>query len=420
MNASFPKRWLILSYFSRKDGMACAQHIDDRIPYLTERGIAPIMLTSVCGGSWPKDILQARVPSLAPSGLRFELRHLRNRNRAVKWFVPLLLLPVLPFYLLEKAVIDLDSQWSWFPLAILRGVLFCRRQRPEAIYSTGGAPSAHLAAALIARLTAIPWIAEFQDPLVHEDWHRSRRALRCYGWLERLICRNASAVIFLTDAARKNADARTGLGARGVTIYPGADPANMPSAEYRKGAHCRFAHFGSFGGSRNLKVFLEGLRGAFAEHPELVSLVRLDLYGNCDRLSKKLIDSFHYPEVVADFGRVPRRDSLVAMKLCDVLLLIQNTEAFSSETIPSKSYEYFNTGRPTMGLLFRNPELGEMLRGHGDLAVAADDPEQVQAGIVELVRRWQQGALSGMTGASPYTVRRAVGQIVDLVELELK
>ena len=408
------ERWLILSYFSRIDGMACAQHIDDRIPFFREHGITPVMLTSVCGDPWPDGVPQARVPSVAPSGLRFELRHLRRRGRLPKWLATLLLLPVLPFYVLEKAVFNLDSQWSWFPLAILRGVRLCREQTPRVIYATGGAPSAHLAAAWISRLSGIPWISEFQDPLVHEDWQRSRCALKVYAWLERLVCARANAVVFLTDAARNNARSRTALGERGATVYPGSDPGNMPSVPYQRGEFCRFAHFGSFWGSRNLKVFLEGLGAVLKAQPELASSVRLDLYGTCDGLSRGLIERFPYPGVICDFGRVPRQESLAAMKRCDVLLLIQNTEIFSAETIPSKVYEYLHAGRPVLGLVHRNPELAGILDAQGDLAVAADDAGQVQEGILGLVTRWQRGELSLAAEPSAFTVRQAVDKIVDL------
>lgn len=413
------RRWLVISYFSRIDGMACAQHIDDRVSILVEKGITPVMLTSVCGSRWASHE-HARVPSVAPSGLRFELRYLRRRNKLLKFLAPLILILIFPFYLLEKCLVDLDSQWSWFPLAIIRGVRICRKEKPEIIYATGGASSAHLAAACISRFCAVPWVSEFQDPLVHGDWARSGRALKLISRLERLICAGARAVIFLTDAARDRAAARTDLGNRGYTVYPGADPAAMPDVLYRRGDACHFAHFGSFGGSRNLKVFLEGLRAAFTEDPRLIPLVRLDLYGTCDPLSRRLIERFPHSGTITDWGRVPRRESLVAMKRCDVLLLIQNTEQFSAETIPSKTYEYMHTGRPIMGLLYLNPELEEMLRLRGDLAVAADDPAQVQAGIVELMARWRQGLLSGAAVASRYTVSRAVDQIADLVQGTLK
>jgi len=404
-------RWLIVSYFSLIDGMACAQHIDDRIAHLRNRGIDPLMLTGVCGKRW-QGVVHERVMSAAPSGLRFELRHLKKRGGLARLGANLLNLLILPLYLLEKLCIDLDSQWSWFPLAISRGRCLCRRHRPQLIYSTGGPASAHLAAAVIARREGLPWIAEFQDPLVHEDWLRSSRALKVFRWLERLICSRADAVIFLTGQARENAAARTGLGDRGWTVYPGADPTALPDEAPDQDGMCRFAHFGSLGGSRNLKVFLEGLQLFLAERPQLAATVGLDLYGSCDPLSQRLIEAFPYAGVVRAHGRIPRLASLSAMKRCGVLLLIQNTEEFSAETIPSKTYEYLQVGRPILGLVHHNPELARMLADLGHTAAAADSPEAVKQAIAGCYERWRSGAPPPRPQESPHTVAAAVAAIM--------
>ncbi len=405
-------RWLIVSYFSGVDGMACAQHIDDRFSYLQQRGVSPLLLSSICGQPL-SGIVSRRVPSSSPSGIRFELRHLRRRGGWVKLMSQVLISFLLPFYLLEKIIIDLDSQWSWFPLAILSGSRLCHCYRPEVIYSTGGPASAHLAAAVIARYYGLPWIAEIQDPLVHEDWHRSFRARKLYGWLERLICNRADAVVFMTDGARDGANRRTGLGQRGWTVYSGADPAAIPQTVYKRGEFCRFAHFGSLGGSRNLKVFLEALEDLLRERPEWAIAMRLDLYGTCDRLSLQLIEGFPMADIVTNHGRVPRQNSLMAMKQCDVLLLIQNTEQFSAESIPSKSYEYFHTGRPILGLIHKNPELSQMLTGQGHVAVAADDVASVREGIRECYLRWAEER-TAVLPASPYTVQSAVDALIGI------
>ncbi|QVW34105.1 glycosyltransferase [Geobacter sulfurreducens] len=407
------RRWLILSYFSRIDGMACAQHIDDRLPYFEKNGISPVLLTSICG-TCHEGVIQKRVPSVAPSGIRYELRHLRKRSAWVKMIAPLINVILLPFYLIEKLIIDLDSQWSWFPLAIMRGISLCRRYRPEVIYSTGGPASAHVAAALISRTTGIPFIAEFQDPLVHGDWLRSRRALRVFTWLERFICERASAVIFLTDEARKNAQSRTNLGAKGHVIYPGANPFDLSGPLRHKGEFCRFSHFGSLGGSRNLVVFLEALRLVFSEHPELAEVIRLDLYGSCDGRSRRSIEEFPWPQVVQDHGRIPRTESLAVMRRTDVLLLIQNTEEFSAETIPSKVYEYFHAARPILGLVHHNQELREMLEARGDRPVSADDPRDVSAGIVHYVQLWRLSDLTISKACTHYDVSSAVDRLVQI------
>lgn len=404
--------WLILSYFSRIDGMACAQHIDDRIGPLRVRGIEPLMLTGVCGERW-RGLVHERVLSTSPSGLRFELRHLKRRGGMSRLWAGLFNLLILPLYLLEKLVIDLDSQWSWFPMAILRGRRMCSRYRPQMIYSTGGPASAHLAAAMVARSCGIPWIAEFQDPLVHGDWLRSKRALKVFTWLERLICTRADAVVFLTDQARKNADARTGLGRRGWSVYPGADPAALPDTAYVQGDTCSFAHFGSLGGSRNLRVFLDALRLLFIERPELVRVICLDLYGSCDPLSRRLIAEFPEQGVIRDHGRVPRNESLVAMKKTGILLLIQNTEEFSAETIPSKTYEYLHVGRPILGLVHHNPELAQMLSTLGHAAAAAGSPEAVKKAIIDCYDQWRHEG-THPPAASPYTVAAAVDEIASI------
>ena len=405
--------WLILSYFSRIDGMACAQHIDDRIEHLRDHGIEPLMLTGVCGERW-RGLLHERVLSASPSGLRFELRHLKRRGGMSRCWAGLLNLLILPLYLLEKLIIDLDSQWSWFPLAIFRGRRLCSRYGTQLIYSTGGPASAHLAAAMIARSLGIPWIAEFQDPLVHGDWLRSKRALKVFAWLERLICSRADAVVFLTDQARQRADARTGLGCRGWSVYPGADPAAMPDISYERGDECTFAHFGSLGGSRNLKVFLEGLQQVVSERPELSTIVRLEIYGSCDPLSRRMIKEFPWQEMIHEHGRIPRSESLVAMKKTGILLLIQNTEEFSAETIPSKTYEYLNVGRPILGLVHHNPELVQMLSTLGHTAVAADSPDAAKQAIISCYDHWRHEGTKPGQSASPYTVAAAADEIVSI------
>jgi glycosyltransferase involved in cell wall biosynthesis len=293
---------------------------------------------------------------------------------------------------------------------LLRGSLLCREFQPELIYSTGGPASAHFAAAFISSWHGIPWIAEFQDPLVCNDWPRSGRSLKVSTWLERFVCARANFVIFLTREAMERASGRTGLGVRGKVIYPGAETAGKSPVHYLRGEFCRFAHFGSLGGSRNLKVLLEGLNLLFDELPELADLIRLDIFGTCDQLSRNLVKKFAHSEVITDFGRLPRKESIAAMVKSDVLLLIQNTEEFSAETIPSKVYEYLHTGRPVLGLVYRNTELTELLIGLGHRAVDAASAMEVKNGIVQMVEQWRTGG--GIPQPSPYTVEAAVDSLI--------
>ena len=414
------RHWLILSYRSNIDGSACAQHIDDRLPFFEKKGIIPVLLTGPIGKRF-RQRPHFRSWSVAPSGIRFELRHFLRKRFSKRWqfktVETVLLLPVLPFYLLEKIIINLESEWSWFFLASIRGYFLCRRYRPEVIYSTGGTASAHVAARFISRATGLPWLAETQDPLVHDhDWTRSKMVRRIYEWLEREICAHAEGLIFPAQAACRNMAARTGMPNCGKVIYPGANPAFFQKGLYEKGPRCHFAHFGTLAGSRNLVVFLKAVSTLITDKEVDRDLVRIDVYGSLDGASRKSVEETGLGDLVVDHGPLARKDALAAMEKADCLLLVQNTIFFSSETIPSKVYEYMQSGRPVLGLVYRNRELTEMLRKDGYFVAPADDAETVATEVKRIVDAFRHDSLPCIIQSGEWTVAKAVDQLVVLGE----
>ncbi len=408
-----PETWMLFSYFFNVDAKACSQHLDSRIPYMASSGIKPVVLSGICGER-SKSGEHYRVSSVAPSGVRFELRYLKRRNRFFKLAAAPLLVAILPLYLLEKMLINLESEWSWFLPAFLRGLLLHRRFGFTLIYSTGGPPCAHLAAGILARCIKRPWIAELQDPIVFTDWNRSGRALKIHAWLERFILKNASAVVFLTEGARERALARNKVDGRKVhVIYPGACAAEAPEATYRKKEFCRFSHFGSLAGSRNPEKFLEAISLLLDEHPDLVEKVRLEFYGAMDTPSRKAISRFKYRDIVADLGKVSWSEALKAMRETDVLVVIQNRDELSYETIPSKFYEYLQAKRPILGIVYKNPPLQEMLLSQGHFAAEADSPSQISEQAARILEDWGNSATQTFP-ESPYTVSEATKQLLAL------
>lgn len=413
--------WLILSYRANIPGSACSQHVDDRLPHLQAQGIEPVLLTGPAGMAHPT-WRHFRTVSLAPSGLRFELRHYLRRRLRQRWqfklVETLLLLPVLPFYLLEKIVVNLESEWSWGLLASLRGLLICRQLRPELVYSTGGSASAHVAGLLIKRWTGIRWLAETQDPLVHDQgWRRSRLALLLYTNLERRICQQADGFVFLVGAALEHCRQRS-KGGRLAVVYPGAEPSWFgQEPPYSKGDRCSFAHFGSLSGTRNLAVFFQALEQVVSGRPELRGRAQVDVYGSFDSLSEREMQRLRLHDLVRVHGPVPREEAIARMQQADCLLLVQNIIYFSCETIPSKVYEYLLTGRPILGLLHDNKELATMLRDSGHRAAPADDVQATAAAIAAILDDWAADRLAAAKAAAPaWTVEAAVRKLICLSE----
>ena len=331
----------------------------------------------------------------------------------------------------------MESEWSWCVLASLRGFFLCRQVQPAVVYSTGGSASAHIAALLIKHWTGCTWIAETQDPLVHDHgWRRGKRVLGIYKALEKQICYHADAFVFLVHAAMRHCYRRTRGQCRGAVVYPGSSP-ELFQQQFSKGERCRFAHFGSLSGTRNLVIFFQALHQVLnkrkkKEDAEFSEKVQVDIYGSFDGDSEREMARLGLADLVVCHGTVSRKEALAVMQQVDCLLLIQNIIYFSCETIPSKVYEYLLTGRPIIGLVYKNEELESMLTEHGHQAVPADNVQDVARAVEKILhdfirdkqnsghreKKGQNGENGEQNPASPPTVKGAVQQLIALAEDE--
>lgn len=415
-------KWLIISYYSNIDDSAQANWIDDRLPYLKENDIEVLLLSGLCGNKHA-ELFHKRVPSIDPAGFKYELSFLLKKKGfngfLLKLFVILIFLPAYPLYLLETRVLNLwgESQYGWSVTAAIAGYLIAINKKPSAIYTSGGPISAHIAGAIISKLTNIPWVAELQDPIVGRDIGRNNMSKKSLACIENMILSQAKKVIFCTRKAKESSETRHGYG-KSVCIYPGAPLEKIPRNDYIKTKKCRFIHTGALYQSRNLDYFFKGLMEAIPERPDLINYFELELYGGIhSHFIKRQVNEFSYNKMVSYHGIVERKDALKYALRSDVLLLIQNTDYRSCETIPSKVYEYLCLGKPILGLVYNNEELRQMLQSHGHLAVSADNQKEIKEAIIKFFDSWRVNKLNDESRlrTSKLTVKNATVQLVDLV-----
>lgn len=408
------RKILILSYFTNEDGMACSHHIDDRLPVFRNMGYEPILLSSLCVPKHTKYI-HFRVPSLAPSGIRFELRrYLKRRGEdSVMWKLrSLILLPLLPLYAVERLFHTKDSTWTWLPLALWRARRICRSGEVTLVYSTGGPPVVHAVARHLKERLSVRWLAEVQDPLIHGYCAKGEEELQQLLKVEKATYHHADRMIFLTRAAMDQTEMRVGAAGRGAVIYPGA-AARRQEHKTPPSPGVRIAHFGSLGGVRNLETLIKGLEQAVAEEQGIASGLKIDLYGNVGSDDRERIRRSACRAIFSLPGLFPRDQGLEIMQRYDVLLLIQGVHDISRETIPSKLYEYLQSGRFVLGLVYRNRELEQMLLELGHAAVQADDIRGVANAFRDLAGKRLAGDRRGVQ-SSPFTIERAVRELLAL------
>lgn len=418
--------WLVLSHAFNMDGRAASQIMTDKIPHLVAAGVTPIVISAVTGRRDPV-LEHHQLLAPAPSGLRFDLRHYFNVNignpvarRLAKSLVQLLL---LPFYVVEKLLLPIENNWSWFIPAYWRGARIIRERRPALIYSCGSPSSGHLAAYLLKKKFGLPWLCEVQDPLIYRDFPGGP-GKRAWGqFLEKRICAHADVAWWFTPAAHERARARhPALGDRGHVVHPAADPPPRTKIPYRRGAMFVLAHFGSLSPTRNLTQILPAIATVLQRHPEYRAVLRLRIYGGAvDNVSAAALRGFPFPDVVEQMGRIEAdlatgrsgRDRVLdTMDTCDCLLLLHGVDGFTEEYFPSKAYEYLWSQRPILGLIRRNPAATELLAREGHTAVDAENPAAIAQALERLFERWQRDDLADNGRTSPYSARASVAQIL--------
>ena len=428
------QRWLVIAHAFNMDGRAASQTITDKLPHLRQAGIEVVVLSGV-SGVHDEVVEHHQLWPIGPAGFRFELRHVLKRRwgsgilyRLVMTSVSLFL---LPWMLLEKLIKPIESSWSWWISAYLKGRALCRQRPFDLIYSTGGAFAAHLAGSALKRATGTPWLAEVHDPFVVSGESPITPQQKMQAEVERLICTHADTAIWFTDQALASARQRhPQLAERGKMMLPGIDQPFKTLPPYRPGEKFVIGHFGSLSITRNLLSIIGALELLKAELPELIAQTELHLYGGpLDVVSHEKIAASPVCARVRHFGRIEadpqtgltgREQILRRMRSVDVLLLLHWEEQICEEYIPSKLYEYLWMQRPILATVHRNPQMAEMLRGQGHAAVLTDGAgqgtptasEELARELVRLYRRWQADGLPDSGRTSSFTTQKAVEQLI--------
>jgi hypothetical protein len=429
------KRWLILSHGFNMDGRAASLTVTDKIPYLMDQGIQPIVFSAVTGEKDHRFPHYQLLP-WGPSGLRFDFRHWvatnYGRGLVYKIFTPLVSVLLLPFIGLERLFFGLSSQSSWSLPAAFRGIRLVKQGKVDLIFSSGGAWSAHYAAWMIKKFTGVTWIAEIHDPMVIRDNEmddgirpRKKKDARFLQKLEGLICKDADHIWWFTDGALAYAKHRhPELGNKGFVVFPGAEPPGCHeflTGEHVYTQHLNISHFGSLANDRSIAPVLEALHIFFQKVPEARNAFKIQVYGaGLDSASKEAVARLDMQDVVVAHGRIEndpktgktgRERIMELMRASDVLLGLQGDNECCAEYIPSKLYDYYWTNRPILAVTNRNPQLDHILEKRNAYLSHTLNTDSIVSAIGQIWNDWKAKNLKIMP-FEPISPEEAVRQIL--------
>ena len=302
----------------------------------------------------------------------------------------------------------LPDQWvSWFFWAIPAGLRLIRKTGPKILWSTYPIATAHCIAYVLHRITGIPWIADFRDPMTEINpltqkrapanpalWH-SRRAI------EEFTVQRCAHAVFTTPGARTIYAKRypTILKDRWRVISNGFDEACFKDVQ---GENLEL-----FNPDGQMILLHSGVLYPTPDRDPKSFFAALAMLRKGNKISSSNIHVIfracgfegHYQQMIAQFGLqdfvsleppIPYRKALIEMSRVNGLLIFQGYP--SNPAIPGKLYEYLRARRPILAMVHSEGDTAKLLQELGvGTIVPLDSEEKIAEGLLKFLPLLQYG-----------------------------
>ncbi|MFN3564546.1 MAG: glycosyltransferase [Burkholderiaceae bacterium] len=282
-----------------------------------------------------------------------------------------------------------DRWFTWALAAIPAGLRLVRRHRPEAIWSTYPIATAHVVGRWLARLTGLPWIADFRDPMAQDGYPPDPATWRAFERIERNAVEHAAASVFVTRGAAALYRRRYPAAAdRIAVIENGFDESSFADLVPGEGplvpGRCTLVHSGIVYPSERDPTQLFAALGALKRSGRARELLVRFRASAHDELLHELARRNDVADMIEVAPALPYREALAEMQRADGLLVLQASNC--NEQIPAKVYEYLRSGRPILALTDPNGDTADLLRRCGVRYIAPlDDAGAIEATVPQFM-----------------------------------
>lgn len=294
-----------------------------------------------------------------------------------------------------------DRWVAWRLGAVPAGMRLIRKYRPHAIWSTYPIATAHVIGNVLRRRAALPWIADFRDPMAQDGYPADPRVWRGFKTIEETAVRQARFSVFTTPGAAREYRARYPEGAsRIVVIENGFDEESFAglwgacsTGEPLNPGAITVLHSGIvYPSERDPTCLFTALAQLVDEQRLIVGKFKIRFRAAAhDELLRTLTRRHHLEDFVELLPPIGYRAALEEMVRADALLILQATNC--NEQIPAKIYEYLRAGRPILALTDPQGDTAGVLREAGLDSIARLDSEDEIAALLGRFVSGQRGGL---------------------------
>ncbi len=291
-----------------------------------------------------------------------------------------------------------DRYQTWIIGGVISGLKAIRANRPEVIISTFPVASAHVIGYILHKITGIPWVTDFRDPMAQDGYPSVPILHKSFRWIENKVFAHASEIIFVTDGAKKVYEERFPDFPRDrIHVIPngydekmfGSIPLkSVEQSDSVKNQKFNLIHSGIIYPSdrdpSHLFIALKQLKdeGKVSEDNFVLTL------RGCqnDSLFIPQISALGIGDIVKFASSIPYKEAIVEMANADGLLILQAVSC--NNQIPAKAYEYLRLSKPVIALTDPCGETGKLIiKSKAGLVVALDDVKGICRSIEELLAK---------------------------------
>ncbi len=294
-------------------------------------------------------------------------------------------------------LLALPDRWSsWMLGAIPTGMYLIKKYQPDVIWSTYPIATAHFIGYCLHRMSKIPWISDFRDPMVDPEFPAEPLLRRTYQWIDRNAVYHSHRVVLTTPNATKDYQSRYPElpAAKFTCIENGYDEEIFRTIEKKTslGTETRdqrfvLLHSGIiYSSERDPIQFFEALSLLLQQkligNDDLKVVLRATF--NDDYITG-LIKQYQLESIVFLEPPISYEDALSEMLTVDGLLIIQAANCNSQ--IPAKLYEYLRARRPILALTDANGDTAMKLADLGINTIAQlDSKEDIAQKLLQFIQ----------------------------------
>jgi hypothetical protein len=305
-----------------------------------------------------------------------------------------------------------DPFRGWVDTAVAAGVDVVRRESIDAICSLCPPASAHIVGSEIARMTGVPWLAQFDD-LYSFHLERQRRAL-WRGYADRQHHRwmkQASVASAITPRCSSTCDVP--MASRVTSSWSDSIPNEQPVVEPDRHERLRLAYTGSvYPGDQRPELLFEALDRVVAASGGDTPPLEITFAGTgCDAELQAMLAAYPNAARACVFvERLRPADALRLQRQADGLVMFNCTAPAPDEgtlSFPAKTFEYLNAGRPILALPSDPGGWGDDLLARTGTGVTADSVADIAGVLEEWLQTFRPGTALPYTGDAAQIARYA-------------